>query len=181
VKRKILIAAGVLVAIIASAGVASAVTAVTAAPVVSGKACVTTGGVLKLATNSGGCPAGTKVINLQAKGAPGTVLGYAHIVPGNHFDIARSYNVTAANVVSTHAGFVCFKGLSFTPHNASVTLDYNGILNGQIPVVNLLVPAGSLASECGLTAAQAEVFTGLVTPTTFTAGTKLGFYIIFYA
>jgi hypothetical protein len=69
-------------------------------------------------------------------------LGYAHILPNsNAFDSARSFNVAASNVVTTGNGFYCFKGLKFTPHNAELTLDYRGILNGQIPQASLKLPA----------------------------------------
>jgi len=176
-KRKILIAAGVMAAMLASAGAALAVTAV-ASPPVTAKACVTKSGVLKLAANSGACASGQKGMTVLAKGGPGTALGYAHIKPGGAFDASRSYNVKAANVVSNHAGFTCFRGLGFTPHNAAVTLDYNGLFNGQLPQATLMLPAQP--ALCGVTSAQAEVFTGLVTPGTNTPGAKLGFYIVFY-
>jgi hypothetical protein len=176
-KRKTLIAAGVMAAMLASAGVAVAATAVTSAPVTAG-ACVTKGGVLRLAANTGACAAGQKAVSVLAKGGPGTALGYAHILPGGAFDASGSYNVKAASVVSDNAGFTCFRGLGFTPHNAAVTLDYNGIFNGQLPQATLMMPAQP--SLCGLTSAQAEVFTGLVTPGTSTPGARLGFYIVFY-
>jgi hypothetical protein len=176
-KRKILIAAGVMAAMLASAGVAVAATAV-ASPPVTAKACVTKGGVLKLATNTGACATGQKAMTVLAKGGPGTALGYAHILPGGAFDASRSYNVKAANVVSNRVGFTCFRGLGFTPHNAAVTLDYNGLFNGQLPQATLMMPAQP--SLCGLASAQAEVFTGLVTPGTNTPGAKLGFYVVFY-
>lgn len=175
-KRKILIAAGVMAAMLASAGVAVAATAVTSPPVTA-RACVTKGGVLKLATNSGACATGQKAMTVLAKGGPGTALGYAHILQGGAFDASRSYNVKAANVASNRVGFTCFRGLGFTPHTAAVTLDYNGIFNGQLPQATLIMPAQP--NLCGLTSAQAEVFTGLVTGT-ITPGAKLGFYIVFY-
>jgi hypothetical protein len=176
-KRKILIAAGVMAAMLASAGVAVAATAATATPVTA-RACVTKGGVLKLATNTGACATGQKAMTVLAKGGPGTALGYAHILPGGAFDASRSYNVKAANVVSNRVGFTCFRGLGFTPHSAAITLDYNGLLNGELPQATLMMPAQP--SLCGLASAQAEVFTGLVTPPTETPGARLGFYIVFY-
>ena len=176
-KKKILIAAGVMAAMLVSAGAAVAATAVSAAPV-TGKACTTKSGQLRLTTAAGTCASGQKAMTVLAKGGPGTALGYAHILPGGAFDASRSYNVKAANVVSNRAGFTCFRGLGFTPHNAAVTLDYNGLFNGQLPQATLMMP--TVPSECGLTSAQAEVFTGLVTPGTNTPGAKLGFYIVFY-
>jgi hypothetical protein len=176
-KRKVLIAAGVMAAMLASAGVAVAATAATSRPVTA-RACVTNGGELRLATKTGACASGQKAMTVLAKGGPGTALGYAHILPGGAFDASRSYNVKAANVVSNRAGFTCFRGLGFTPRNAAVTLDYNGLLNGQLPQATLMMPAQP--NLCGLTSAQAEVFTGLVTPGTNTPGAKLGFYIVFY-
>ena len=176
-KRKVLIAAGVMAAMLASAGAAVAATAASSPPVTS-RACVTKGGELRLATNSGACASGQKAMTVLAKGGPGTALGYAHILTGGTFDASRSYNVKAANVVSHNVGFTCFRGLGFTPHNAAVTLDYNGLFNGQIPQATLMMPAQ--LSLCGAASAQAEVFTGLVTPGTNTAGAKLGFYIVFY-
>jgi hypothetical protein len=177
VKKKILIATGVIAAMLASAGAAVAATALSAAPA-TGKACVTASGQLRLTSKTGACASGQKAMTVLAKGGPGTAQGYAHILPGGAFDASRSYNVKAANVVSNRAGFTCFKGLGFTPHNAAVTLDYHGLLNGQLPQATLMMPAQP--SLCGLTSAQAEVFTGLVTPGTNTPGAKLGFYIVFY-
>jgi hypothetical protein len=177
-KKKVLIAAGVMAAMLASAGAALAATAVSAAAPVSGIACVTKSGQLRLTTNSGKCGSGQKAVTVLAKGGPGTALGYAHILQGGKFDASRSYNVKAANVVSNRAGFTCFKGLSFTPHNGAVTLDYNGLFNGQLPQATLMMPAQP--TTCGLTSAQAEVFTGLVAPGTNTPGAKLGFYVVFY-
>lgn len=176
-KKKVLIAAGVLAAMLASAGAAVAATAASPAPV-TGKACATKSGQLRLTTAAGTCGSGQKAMTVLAKGGPGTALGYAHILKGGVFDASRSYNVKAANVVSNRAGFTCFRGLGFTPHNAAITLDYNGLLNGQIPTATLMLPADP--SFCGLTSAQAEVFTGLITPATNTPGAKLGFYIVFY-
>jgi hypothetical protein len=173
---KIFAAIGVLALVLASAGVAMATTR-SAAPKTA-RACVTASHALKL-VSGGRCPAGTKAISLVGTGGPGTALGYAHIKPfTGGFDSARSFNVKASNVVSTSTGFYCFKGLKFTPHNATLTLDYNGTLNGQIPTVELRLPPHP--GDCGLSSAQAEVFTGLVTPGGFTAGTKIGFYVIFY-
>jgi hypothetical protein len=178
-RKKVLIAAGVMAAMLASAGAALAATAVSAAVPVTGVACVTKSGQLRLTTSSGKCGSGQKAVTILAKGGPGTAQGYAHILPvTGAFDASHSYNVKAANVVSNRAGFTCFRGLSFTPHNAAVTLDYNGLFNGQLPQATLMMPAQP--KLCGLTSAQAEVFTGLVTPGTNTPGAKLGFYIIFY-
>jgi hypothetical protein len=178
-KRKTLIAAGVMAAMLASVGVAAAATFVPSTPPpVTAKACVTAGGVLKLATNTGACATGQKAVTVLAKGGPGTAQGYAHILPGGAFDASRSYNVKAANVVSNRAGFTCFRGLAFTPHNAAITLDYNGLFNGQLPQATLMFP--TQPKLCGLTSAQAEVFTGLVSPGTLTPGARLGFYIVFY-
>jgi hypothetical protein len=176
-KKKVLIAAGAIAAMLASAGAAVAATAASAPPV-TGVACVTKGGLLRLASNSGKCGSGQKAATVLAKGGPGTAQGYAHILPGGKFDASRSYNVKAANVVSDRVGFTCFRGLSFTPHNGAVTLDYNGLFNGQLPQATLMMPA--LPKTCGLTSAQAEVFTGLVAPGANTPGAKLGFYIVFY-
>ena len=176
-KKKVLIAAGVIAAMLASAGAAVAATAVASAPV-AGKACATASGQLRLTSKTGACAAGQKAMTVLAKGGPGTALGYAHILPGGAFDPSRSYNVKAANVVSNRVGFTCFRGLGFTPHNGAITLDYNGILNGQLPQATLMMPA--MPKLCGLTSAQAEVFTGLAAPGTNTPGAKLGFYIVFY-
>ena len=52
------------------------------------------------------------------------------------------------------------------------------LFNGQLPQATLMVPA--LPKTCGLKSAQAEVFTGLVTPAVNTPGAKFGFYIVFY-
>ena len=176
-KKKVLIAAGVLAAMLASAGGALAATAVSAAPA-SGKACTTKSGQLRLTSASGTCASGQNSITVLAKGGPGTAKGYAHILPGGAFDASRSYNVKAANVVSPRVGFTCFRGLGFTPHNAAVTIDYNNIFNGQVATATLMMPA--MPKLCDLTSAQAEVFTGLTQPGVNTPGARLGFFIIFY-
>lgn len=111
-------------------------------------------------------------------GNRGVARAYAHILPGGTLDATRSWNVAASNVVTTSAGFYCFRNLSFTPTNGSVTIDYNGTSNGQVPTVMLKLPANP--SHCGLSSAQAEVFTGAVTPGSFTAGTDVGYYVVFY-
>jgi hypothetical protein len=182
VKRKILVAAAILAAMLTSAGVAvAATTVVRPSLVTSGRMCVASNGVLKLAANNGSCAAGTQAETILAKGFPGVALGYAHILPGGAFDASRSFNVNASNVVSTKTGFYCFRGLSFNPHNASLTYDYNGTQNGQIPSMSLRLPATQTSDLCGLASAQAIVFTGLVNITTkFTAGAKFGFYVVFY-
>jgi hypothetical protein len=137
--------------------------------------------VIKLAGNNGGCAGGTNAVTVLFKNGPGTALGYAHILAGGAFDASRSYNVTVANVVEHKPGFYCFRGLHFTTHNASLTYDYNGLSNGQLPNISLRLPATQTSDLCGLSSAQAIVFTGLVnTVTKFTAGTNLGFYVVFY-
>jgi hypothetical protein len=181
-KRKILLAAAILAAMLTTAGVAvAATTVITPALVTSGRACVASNGVIKLAGNNGGCAGGTNAVTVLFKNGPGTALGYAHILPGGAFDASRSYNVTAANLVEHKTGFYCFRGLNFTIHSASLTYDYNGLFNGQLPNMSLMRPATQTSDLCGLSSAQAIVFTGLVNTTTnFTAGAKLGFYVIFY-
>jgi hypothetical protein len=179
VKRKILVTAGILAAMLTSAGVAVAATTVlTPSLVTSGKMCVAANGVLKLANNNGSCPAGTQAETMLAKGFPGVALGYAHITPSGAIDLAHSFNVNASNVVSNRIGFYCFKGLPFTPHNAALTMDYNGLFNGQLPNMSLMFP--TQPKFCGLASAQAEVFTGLINPKVLTPGAKIGFYIVFY-
>jgi hypothetical protein len=175
-KMKILAAAGIGVLLLATTGVAMATVSASSSHTTA-KACVASNGDLKLVSGSK-CPRGTKAFTVLSPGGPGTALGYAHIKAGDVFDAAHSYNVKASNVKSTIAGFVCFTGLKFKPRFASVTLDYNGILNGQIPQATVLLPAKP--SDCGLTSAQAEVFTGLVNTGVFTSGAELGFYVVFY-
>src|SRR5216683_1603478 len=62
-------------------------------------------------------------------GAPGSAVAYARVDPfpgslagSGTVDAANSKNVTQANV--SHAGVAsyCFSGLSFTPHNAVVSI-----------------------------------------------------------
>jgi hypothetical protein len=112
-----------------------------------------------------------------AKNGPGTALGYAHIKSGGAFDAGRSCNVKASNINQTIAGFWCFKGLPFTPHSADVTLDYNGVLNGQQPEYSVQLPPGTGNCPAG---SQVMVFTGLITSPTFTSGKKLGFFVVFH-
>jgi hypothetical protein len=141
------------------------------------KACVNSSGNLKL-KEAGSCPNGTTSITLIGRGATGTVRAYAHVRANGNLDAGRSWNVDASDVVTLGGGFWCFKGLGFQPAGAQVTLDYNSINNGQIPQGTLMFP--TVPGDCGLTSAQAEVFTGLVNPGVFTDGAALGFYIVFY-
>jgi hypothetical protein len=55
-------------------------------------------------------------------GAPGTAVAYATV--NSTGGVSQALNVTTANVSkpATSTGFYCFSGLSFTPHNAQVTL-----------------------------------------------------------
>jgi hypothetical protein len=176
VKIKILATSAIAAVALTASGAAMATT-ISSAPHTTAKACVASNGDLKL-VQSGRCPRGSTPFTMIAKGGPGTALGYAHIKFGDIFDATRSYNVGASNVVTDRAGFLCFRGLKFTPHIAVVTLDYNGILNGQIPQATVMLPAEP--SLCGLSSAQAEIFTGLVNTGVMTTGAKLGFYIVFY-
>ncbi len=121
---------------------------------------------------------GAHKVTLSTQGGPGMALGYAHINPNGTLDTSRSWKVKSSNVVSTNAGFWCFRGLPFQPKSGAVTPDYNGILNGQIPSVSVKLPPNP--SHCGLSSAQFEVFTGLVNPGVFTTGTNFGFFIVFY-
>jgi hypothetical protein len=58
-----------------------------------------------------------------AQGPAGTALGFAHINANGTVDSSQSMNVTSGNVSRTQAGSYCFNGLSFTPKNATATLD----------------------------------------------------------
>ena|SRR5215472_3328171 len=175
-KVNIFAATGIAAVVLMASGVALAA-ATTAGPRGTAKACVTSGGSLRLTQSNGKCPHGTKSFTVLAKGGPGTALGYAHIKAGGLFDASRSYNVAASNVNSSSAGFYCFHGLKFTPHNVQVTLDYNGIFNGQIPEYAVQLPPDHVTCPAG---GQVMVFTGLVNPGTFTSGKKLGFYVVFH-
>lgn len=174
-KKRALVLAAVAALVL---GVAGFAVGATVAPT-SAKACATSKGVLKLVQN-GTCASGSKRITLAGTTYPGVARAYAHILPGGGLDTARSWRVDPSDVVTTSDGFWCFKGLGFTPKSAQITLDYNGIGNGKVPQATLMLPADP--GDCGLTSAQAEVFTGLVNTSTFTftAGTKLGFYVVFY-
>lgn len=143
----------------------------------TGRACVTSQGVLKL-VQEGSCPSRTRPITLVGKAYQGLARAYAHIKPDGTLDTARSWRVDSSDVVTTFDGFWCFRGLGFTPRNVEVSLDYNGIGNGQIAQATVVLPADP--ADCQLSSANAEVFTGLVDPGNFTAGTKLGFYVVFY-
>jgi hypothetical protein len=110
-------------------------------------------------------------------GNHGVARAYAHILPGSGFDAARSWNVSAADVVSSNGSY-CFRNLGFTPRSGAVTADYNGVLNGQVAVTELKLPAEP--ADCSIASADAEVFTGLVSPGVFTSGGSFGFYVVFY-
>lgn len=128
-----------------------------AAPRTTAKACVASNGTLRL-TRGTRCPSGLRSFTALAKGGPGTALGYVHIKAGGFFDASRSYNVKASNINSASAGFYCFKGLKFTPHSVEVTMDYNGLLNGQIAANEVQLPPDHTTCPAG---AQAMIFTGL--------------------
>ncbi len=141
------------------------------------KACTNGRHVLSLQV-SGSCSGASHKAKLPLLGGPGTILGYAHINPDGSFDAANSWKVKASNVTSTSAGWYCFTGLKFTPHGASATIDYSGPKNGDVAVAQVVVPMTS--NFCGLTSAQAMVFTGNVDPGVFTTATSFGFYVLFY-
>jgi hypothetical protein len=172
-KKRALIAMGVLAIAVGTAGI---VLAGAAAPPKTAKACVNAHGVLKL-VQDGSCGSGTR-ITLVGKRYQGVAKAYAHIKSDGTVDAGRSWNIASSNVVTTNDGFWCFRNLGFTPQSAQITFDYNGILNGQIPQGTVILPAD--ASDCGLASAQLEVFTGLVDPGVFTSGEKLAFYIVIY-
>jgi hypothetical protein len=126
VKLKILAAAGSAALVVAAAsGVAMATALTSAAAHTTAKACVAPNGSVRLTQSNGHCPRGTSSFTPLAKNGPGTALGHAHILAGGALDASRSYNVKASNINESDAGFYCFKGLSFKPHSAEVTLDCN--------------------------------------------------------
>ena len=172
-RKKALIAMGVLAIAVGTAGI---VFAGASAPPKTAKACATSHGVLKLIQN-GSCGSADR-ITLVGKQYQGVAKAYAHVLADGTLDATRSWNVDAGDVVTTNDGFWCFRTLGFTPKSAQITLDYNGLLNGQIGQATLILPADP--GDCDLTSAQLEVFTGLVDPGVFTSGEKLPFYIVIY-
>ena len=145
------------------------------------KACVASNGALRLAKSNGKCPTGMSNFSALAKNGPGTALGYAHIQPGGGFDASHSYNVRASNINESNAGFYCFHGLSFKPHSAEVTLDYNGLFNGDVPTGTVQLPSNDVGVGRTCPAgSQVLVFTGLVSPGSNTPGKKLGFFVVFH-
>jgi hypothetical protein len=56
-------------------------------------------------------------------GEAGSAVAYAYVAADGTVNLARSKNITQANVTRASAGFYCFNGLSFTPHSISVTPD----------------------------------------------------------
>ncbi len=175
-RRKLVVLAGVVVLVIGIVGFAAAALPSTQAGRIA-QACTNSKHVLSL-IKSGSCPTGAHKVTLSTQGGPGMALGYAHIAPGGTLDKARSWRVSSSNVVAS-GGFYCFRGLPFTPRSAAVTADYNGLLNGQIPAVEIQLPPDK--TDCGLSKApQFEVFTGLVNPGVFTSGADFGFYIVFF-
>jgi hypothetical protein len=170
-RKRVLIAIGVLAIAIGTAGIVTAATQPKTA-----KACVNSHGVLKL-VKDGSCGSGDR-ITLVGRDHQGVAKAYAHIQAGGTLDTARSWNIAASNIVTTHDGFWCFTGLSFTPKAAHVTLDYWGLGNGDIPVATVVQPP--TPADCDLASAQLEIFTGLIDPGVFTSGEKLGFTIVIY-
>lgn len=175
-RRTLVALVSVVVIVIGIVGYAAAALPSTQAGKIA-KACTNSNHVLSL-VNGGRCPTGAHKVKLSTQGGPGMALGYAHIAPNGVFDATRSWGVKSSNAVSTNTGFWCFRGLPFKPQSGAVTPDYNGLLNGQIASVEIRLPA--VPGDCGLSSAQFEVFTGLVSPGSFTAGTNFGFYIVFY-
>ena len=69
----------------------------------------------------------------------------------------------------TGTGVYCFKGLSFTPHNVVVSIDWSSTQNGVIEDAS--VALGTQAhSLCGSEEYEAGVITGSVEPGVFTKG-----------
>ena len=144
-KMKMLAAAGAAAVVLAGAsGVALATVMAPAAAHTTAKACVASNGSLRLTKSNGKCPSGTSNFSALAKNGPGTALGYAHIKSGGAIDPGHSYNVKASNINESVPGFYCFHGLSFKPHNAAVSLDYNGIFNGQLPQATVQLPSNDV-------------------------------------
>jgi hypothetical protein len=181
-KMKVLAAVGSAVVVLgAASGVAMATVMAPAAVHTTAKACVAPNGALRLAKSNGKCPSGTSNFSALAKNGPGTALGYAHIKAGGAIDSGHSYNVKASNINESHPGFYCFHGLSFKPHSAAVSLDYNGIFNGQLPQATVQLPSNNTTPSGTCPAgSQVMVFTGLVSPGSSTPGSKLGFFVVFY-
>src|SRR6202035_4775165 len=84
------------------------------------------------------------------KGAPGSALGFAHILVnagGATVDASRSSNVAQTNVSHPSTGVVCFSGLPFTPHSIVANGDAaSGVL---VVAITALAPDAAVLGACG--------------------------------
>jgi len=111
------------------------------------------------------------------QGEPGSALAYAHVLSNGKVDESLSKNITKANVTSPTSGVYCFNGLSFTPHNLVVSIDWTSTENGVVEAPSVALGKGA-EELCG-GPAQAGVLIGNVTPKGFTAGIARSFYATF--
>jgi hypothetical protein len=75
-----------------------------------------------------------------APGAPGSALAYAHVLSGGSVDAANTKNIASGNVSHPSTGIYCISGLSFTPHNVVVTVDWNN--GGGTPLITAALGIG---------------------------------------
>jgi pilus assembly protein FimV len=80
-----------------------------------------------------------------APGAAGSALAYAHVFSSGSVDASNAKNIASANVSEVSAGIYCISGLSFTPHNVVVTVDWNN--GGGTPTITATLGIGG-SSGC---------------------------------
>jgi hypothetical protein len=100
-----------------------------------------------------------------APGPPGAAAGYAHVRADGTVDLARSKNVTGANVAPQGGSTYCFRGLTFGFGSITATADLTDGASGTA------VAAIGAVSDCNaVSGAQAAVAT---------ASGPRAFYVVF--
>jgi Collagen triple helix repeat (20 copies) len=107
-------------------------------------------------------------------GPPGSALAYAHVIwdgMSASFDAANTKGMGSATVTNRPAAPFCFSGLPFTPHNASVTVDFKTAPSGFEICQVEIEPPGTHAVGChageNVEVATRDPSTKAVVPTSF--------------
>jgi hypothetical protein len=108
-------------------------------------------------------------------GADGSAVAYAHILSDGTVDLARSKNITQANVSKQLTSAYCFSGLTFSFQNVVATPDYGDSTTGGVTGLEATVGIDLPWNDCsGVIGTQAEIATAI-------GGTfaPASFYVIF--
>jgi hypothetical protein len=95
-------------------------------------------------------------------GPAGSAVAYAHVLADGTVDLARSKNITQANVSRLLTSAFCFSGLAFSFKNVIATPDYGDASTGGQPGLEATVAIDLPFADClGAPNTQAEVATSI--------------------